>query len=117
MLPGSNLPRFTFKLPPDGFETLAILATCGIGAVNCSQWITITLLATLVMGCASQSSPCRSIDPQDLDSEGAREYCRDLAPLKAFEIAVADEAYELLKEAGLAPATSGVNRALAAPGP
>ena len=68
------------------------------------------------MGCASQSSPCRSIDPQDLDSEGAREYCRDLAPLKALEIVLGDEAYELLKGVGLAPsATSGVSRALDAP--
>ena len=89
--------------------------------VNCGRWITIILLATLLMGCASQSSPCRSIDPQDLESEGAREYCRDLAPLRALEIAVADEAYELLKGVGLAPsATPGVSPALdasAAPAP
>ena len=84
--------------------------------MNSGHWIAVTLLATLLMGCASQSSPCRSIEPQDLDSEGAREYCRDLAPLKALEIAIADEAYELLKGMGLAPgATSGVSRALDAP--
>jgi hypothetical protein len=84
--------------------------------VNCRHWITISLLATLLTGCASQSSPCRSIDLQDQDSEGAREYCRDFAPLRALEIAVADEAYELLKGVGLAPsATSGVSRALDAP--
>ena len=85
--------------------------------MNCRHWITISLLATLLMGCASQSSPCRSIDLQDPESEGARDYCRDLAPLRALEIAVADEAYELLKGLGLAPtATSGVSRALNAPG-
>jgi hypothetical protein len=28
---GSSLPRFTFKLPPDGFKTGAIVATWGIG--------------------------------------------------------------------------------------
>jgi hypothetical protein len=84
--------------------------------VNCRHWITIGLFATLLMGCASQSSPCRSIDLQDTESEGAREYCRDLAPLRALQIAVADEAYELLKGMGLAPAaTSGVSRALDAP--
>jgi hypothetical protein len=84
--------------------------------VNCGRWITITLLATLVVGCASQSSPCRSFDPHALDSEGALEYCRDLAPLRAFEIAVADEAYELLKGVGLATgAPSGVSPAIDAP--
>jgi hypothetical protein len=68
------------------------------------------------MGCASQSSPCGSIDPQDPESEGAREYCRDLAPLRALEIAAEDEAYELLKGVGLAPgATPGVSRALDTP--
>jgi hypothetical protein len=82
-------------------------------AVNCGHWITITLLATLLIGCASQSSPCRSNDPQALDSEGALEYCRDLAPLRAFEIAVADEAYEVLKGLGLASgAPSGVSPAI-----
>jgi hypothetical protein len=86
------------------------------GTVNCRKWIAVNLLATLVMGCASQSSPCRSIDPQELESEGAREYCRDLAPLRALEVAVADEAYELLKGVGLAPrATPGVAQALSAP--
>jgi hypothetical protein len=108
---GSNLPRFTFEYPLDGFATLAIPATCW--AVNCRHWITVTLLATLLMGCASQSSPCGTIDPQDPESEGAREYCRDLAPLRALEIAAEDEAYELLKGVGLAPgATPGVSRAL-----
>ena len=81
--------------------------------MNRRHWITISLLTTLLMGCASQSSPCRLIDLQDPESEGAREYCRDLAPLRALEIAVADEAYELLKGVGLAPsATSGVSPAL-----
>jgi hypothetical protein len=28
MVWGSNLPRFTFEFPPDGFATLAIPATC-----------------------------------------------------------------------------------------
>jgi len=101
---------------PDGVLPRAIVATCGMGRVNCGKWITVTLLATLLMGCASQSAPCRSIDPQDLESEGAREYCRDLAPLRALEVAVADEAYALLKEVGLAPgATPGVAQALSAP--
>jgi hypothetical protein len=81
----------------------------------------MTLLATLLMGCASQSSPCRSLYPQGPDTEGAREYCRDLEPLRALEIAAADEAYELLKGVGLMPsATSGVSRILdtsAAPAP
>jgi len=85
-------------------------------AVNREHWIIVTLLTTLLMGCASQSSPCRSIDPQALDSEGAREYCRDLAPLRAFEIAVADEGYKLLNGVGLAPgAAPAVSRALDAP--
>ena len=111
---GSNLLRFTFELPPDGFATLAMPAT--YWAVNCGHWITVTLLATLLVGCASQSSPCRSIDAQDPESEGAREYCRDLAPLRALEIAAEDEAYELLRGVGLAPgATSGVSRAIDAP--
>ena len=84
--------------------------------VNWGHWITATLLATLLVGCASQSSPCRSIDLQDPESEGAREYCRDLAPLRALEIAAEDEAYVLLKGVGLAPgATPGVSRALDAP--
>jgi hypothetical protein len=84
--------------------------------VNCGHRIAVTLLATLLMGCASQSSPCRSIDPQDLESEGAREYCRDLAPLRALEIAAEDEAYELLRGVGLAPsAAPGVTRAIDAP--
>jgi hypothetical protein len=110
---GSNLLRFTFELPPDGFD-VAMPAT--YWAVNCGHWITVTLLATLLMGCASQSSPCRSIDAQDPESEGAREYCRDLAPLRALEIAAEDEAYELLRGVGLAPgATSGVSRAIDAP--
>jgi hypothetical protein len=113
---GSNLLHFTFELPPDGFATLAMPATCGIGAVNCGHWITVTLLATLLMGCASQSLPCRSIDAEDPETEGAREYCRDLAPLRALEIAAEDEAYELLRGVGLAPgATPGVSRAIVAP--
>jgi hypothetical protein len=115
---GSKLPALGSRsLRPMGLRHQPYWRLEALGAaVNCRHWITISLLATLLMGCASQSSPCRSIDLQDPESEGAREYCRDLAPLRALEIAVADEAYVLLREVGLAPnATSGVSRALDTP--
>ena len=113
---GVESPPFRFELPPDGFGDTSHTRDLWPWAMNCGHWITMILLATLLMGCASQSSPCRSIDSQVLDSEGAREYCRDLAPLRALEIAAADEAYELLKGVGLAPrATPGVAQALSAP--
>jgi hypothetical protein len=78
----------------------------------------MTLFATLLMGCASQTSPCRAIELQDPENEGAREYCRDLAPLRSLEIVVADEAYELLKGVGLASvAKPSVSPALVTPAP
>jgi len=113
---GSNVARIVFEFPPRWGSHTSHRGDLRYGTVNCGMWIAVTLLATLLMGCASQSSPCRSIDPQDLESEGAREYCRDLEPLRALEVAVADEAYELLKGMGLAPgATPGVAQALNAP--
>ena len=73
----------------------------------------MSLLATLLVGCAAQTPPCHSLDLQGPDNEGAREYCRDQSPLRSLEIAVSDVAYDLLKEAGLtAAATPVVDSAL-----
>ena len=113
---GSNLAGIALEFPPRSRSHTSHRGDLRYGTVNCGKWMAVTLLATLLMGCASQSSPCRSIDPQDLESEGARVYCRDLAPLRALEVVVADEAYKLLKGMGLAPgATPAVAQALSAP--
>lgn len=89
------LRRLGFELSPSRLDA-SPTGNLWRQAVNWAHTIGMTLLATLLTGCASQTSPCRSIDLQDPDNEGVLEYCRDSAPLRALEVAVADEAYALL---------------------